>query len=158
MSLYPGELAGVLLTLLVVITASSFAAPLVAAQQDSLSPHDASAAGSSATAVELSDSQTSRLSMRIESINISVTDSSNGQDSASVGVTVSTSTPDAMPGAVSDTVTSQQWSTIVGADNKPQATELSAALRSWADTRSYNGVDYEATDLSAILRYWSNTQ
>ena len=89
-------------------------------------------------------------------INIDVADSANGQDNAAATLTVEAVAPGTVPAEVSDDVTAQQWSTIVGDDNDPQATELSAALRSWADTGTYDGVDYEATDLSAIIRYWAN--
>ena len=149
----------ILLTLLVTVVACVSATPPVSAQQHSPTSYEV-ATSNSVAAIEQSNSGATApsLSTQTETIRINIIDSSNGQDNATVGVSVNASTPGTTPSAVSDTVSSTQWSTVVGDDNEAQATEISAALRSWADTRSYDGVGYEATDLSAIIRYWSNTQ
>ena len=153
------------LILLITVVACAFSIPFVAAQQSHSELQEPSTVGSSETgahdrllAIRSIGTETTSLSVGSQagSINITVTDSSNGQDSVTVPLTVDTTAPDEVPAAVSDDVTAQQWSTIVGDDNDPQATELSAALRSWADTGTYDGADYEATDLSAVIRYWAS--
>ena len=115
----PRDSVRVLLILLVTVVACVFVTPLVAAQQHSSVSSGLSATSSSVTAVESSDSGmiSSGVSTQTESIRISVTDSSNGQDNTSVGITVGSSTPSEMPAEISDEVNSTQWSTIVGDDN-----------------------------------------
>lgn len=85
-------------------------------------------------------------------IEITVTDSTNGQDSATVAVTVENTVPPELEGSV----TAAQYSAVLNGDDELSASNISNAVNQWANSGSVNDVDISASVLSALVNYWAN--
>lgn len=93
-------------------------------------------------------------------ITITVTDSANGQDTATTPVTV-TDSDSGVPTALADRgVSSTSYTAVVGTDSQLGAGNLAAAIQSWAgDDGSQTGfvgdTDVGAGELSSMINYWA---
>jgi len=59
-------------------------------------------------------------------------------------------------GLKDDSVSGSQYSAVVGEDGNLNSQDLSAAINSWSQTGSINGVEIGSRQLSALINYWSN--
>ena len=98
-------------------------------------------------------------------ITITVTDSSNGQDTATTPVTIEQdgdATPGDVPQQLADEdVSAASYSAVVGDDSQLGAGNLAGAIQSWAgDDGSEQGFIGEtnvgAGELSQMINYWSS--
>ena len=90
-------------------------------------------------------------------IKISFKDSTNGQDSANVSVTVvENNTSNNVPPELEEDVTATQYSAVLDGNNELQASNLSNAINQWADSGSVDGVDISASVLSALINFWAS--
>ena len=61
-----------------------------------------------------------------------------------------------VPDGLQDSVSGSQYSAVVGEDGDLNGRNLSAAINSWSQTGSINGIEIGAPELSALINYWSN--
>ena len=87
-----------------------------------------------------------------DEIKIVVTDSTNGQDNATVAVTVENTVPPEVEGSV----TAAQYSAVLDGDGELSASSISNAVNQWANSGSVNDVDISAGALSALVNYWAS--
>jgi|AntDeeMinimDraft_6_1070357.scaffolds.fasta_scaffold04893_2 hypothetical protein len=89
-------------------------------------------------------------------IQIAVNDSSNGQATANVTVTIEEAPAPDVPPELEGTVTAAQYNAVLDGSTELTAPNLSRAINGWAASGSVNDVKISAPVLSALINYWAN--
>jgi len=92
-------------------------------------------------------------------INISVTDSSNGQDSVTVPITVGTSQSDGVPTDLPDSVSDEQYNAWAGDDGEITQGDAINGFNGWFNSNdgNYNGVAFGQEEALDLFSYWFNS-
>ena len=89
-------------------------------------------------------------------IQIAVNDSSNGQATVNVSVSIKEAPSPDVPPELEGTVTAAQYDAVLDGSTELTAPNLSRAINSWAASGSVNDVKISAPVLSALINYWAN--
>jgi len=155
-----------IILLVVGLAVSMTAMPVAATDRPAVSPPTpvVSTHGSAAvltTPLFVADGTAATPLSTTSEITITVTDSANGQDTATTPVTV-TDSDSGLPTALADrSVSSASYTAVVGTDSQLGAGNLAAAIQSWAgDDGSQVGfvgdTDVGAGELSSMINYWAS--
>lgn len=91
-------------------------------------------------------------------INVSLNDSSNGQDSTSVPITVDSEPSevpsDEVPSDLPSSVSAEQYTAFAGDDGEITQPDAINGFNGWFEDGSYNGVDFEQREALALFNYW----
>ena len=87
-------------------------------------------------------------------IDISVTDSSNGQDNVSVPITVDSQPPDGVPTDLPESVSSEQYSAWAGSDGELSQNDVITGFNDWFSNGSSNGVTFGQQAALDLFNYW----
>jgi hypothetical protein len=94
-------------------------------------------------------------------IDVSVNDSSNGQDSTSVPITVDSEPSevpsDEVPSDLPSSVSAEQYTAFAGDDGEITQPDAINGFNGWFEDGSYNGVEFGQEEALDLFNYWFNS-